>query len=149
MEGFTKNIILRDNMTEKSIEDKKEIFDCKNDDGNVKYELKKIDDFTLEYRFYITKNPIDISGYAFWVDRTDRNVEISIYSKGKEMYEYYTRRSLLDSKLFIEIVADIPTEKRKNLKVVIKSTDNKKINVLEVYRRIAIYHNRYMFIANN
>ena len=68
----------------------------------------------------------DISEYAFWVDCINQNVEISIYSKGKEMYEYYTRKTLLDSKLFIEIMADIPTEKRKNLKVVIKSTDNKK-----------------------
>lgn len=111
--------------------------------------MSKIDDCTLEYRFYATKNPVDISGYAFLVECTNKNVEISIYSKGKTIYDYYTRKSLLDSKLFIEVVADIPTEKRKNLKVVIKSNDNKKIKVLEVYRRMAIYHNRYMFIENN
>lgn len=149
MDGFVKHIILRDGLTEKTIKNKEEIFDCKRDDENIKYELRKIDDFTLEYRFYTVKNPVYISGYAFWIDCINKNVEISIYSKGKETYEYYTRKSLLDGKLFIEIMADIPTEKRKNLKVIIKSTDKKKIKVLEVYSRIAIYHNRYMIIENN
>lgn len=149
MKGFTKRVILSGNLTEEIIEEKEELFDCKNDDGNVKYEMKKIDDFTLEYRFYTIKNKIYVSGYAFWVDRSDQNVEISIYSKGKEVYECYYRKTLLDGKLFIEVLADIPTENIKNLKVVIESTDRKKLKVLEVYRRVAFYHNRYMFIENN
>jgi len=42
MDGFVKHIILRDNITEETINNKKEIFDCKNNDVNIKYkELEK------------------------------------------------------------------------------------------------------------
>lgn len=139
MDGFVKKIILRDNLTEEIINNKKEIFDCKNDDGNVKYEVKKLNNSTLEYRFCTTKNQIDISGYAFWVDYTNQSVEISIYNNGKEVCEYYTRKTLLDGKLFIEVLADVPTKNRKDLKVVLKRNDNKTLKVLEVYRRLAIF----------
>ena len=41
MDVFVKNIILSNGLTEKAINDKKELFDCKKDDENIKYELKK------------------------------------------------------------------------------------------------------------
>ena len=148
MKGFVQHIILNNGNTEQSLENKKELFDSREDDGNVKYEMKRIDNTTLEYKFYATKNQIDISGYAFWVDCEDNNADISIYINGREVVEYYTRKTLLDGKLFIEIFADVPTKSRKELKVVIKKTNKQKLEVLEVYRRLAVFHNRYMFLEN-
>jgi len=148
MNGFVRHITLNNGLTREIIERKKQEFFIITDDGNIKYESKRINDYTIEYKFYATRSQIDISGYAFQMTTKNKNIDIKILYNDEYLTEYFTRKSLLDNKLLIEVVVDIPTRCRKEFKITIKSSDKKKINVNKVYRRTSIEHNRYTVINN-
>lgn len=117
MRGFVRHLILRENFKEKNLEYAKEKLCIITDDGNIKYEVKRINDYNLVYEFYATKSQIDISGYAFKMTSKDRNVEIKISYNDEDLFEYFERKSFFNDKLFIEVLVDMPTRCRKEFKI--------------------------------
>ncbi len=109
---------------------------------------RRINDYTIEYEFFATKSQIDISGYSFKMTSRNKDVEIKVLYNGEISREYFSRKTLLDGKMFIEVVMGMPTRCKREFKIIIVKKDGKKINVKRVFRRISMEYNRYMIVSN-